>query len=284
MKKLVINCLVAGFWMLPISGAASANATAAFEIQIGSVFDVGLGDTVELPINYISGSETFAAFNLLISFDAYDLTFIKILKGELLTNCNWDDFSFAPVACPDPDRQLYLITATANSKDDPLPGCPSSPGELARLRLKLPVNVSFAGSLFTIDFYWVDCASNILTSMDEDTTWYAKFVYDYQGADLTGTHPNMGGTLPGCVFADPSVPIRGINYQNGAVSITDQLGLFGDINGDGVLNITDATYLVRFIFYAGPPPQDYLNGDVNMDGNTDIADIVYLIEYLFGGP
>jgi hypothetical protein len=59
----------------------------------------------------------------------------------------------------------------------------------------------------------------------------------------------------------------------------------GDANADGVANITDAVYLISYIFAGGPAPDPLAAGDVNCDGSANITDAVYLISYIFaGGP
>lgn len=64
----------------------------------------------------------------------------------------------------------------------------------------------------------------------------------------------------------------------------------GDANGDAAIDISDAVFLIQFIFAGGPPPGDcrgytYGNGDANGDAAVDISDAVYLIQYIFaGGP
>ena len=57
----------------------------------------------------------------------------------------------------------------------------------------------------------------------------------------------------------------------------------GDCNADGTANITDAVYLITYIFGGGPPPNPLAAGDVNCDGSANITDAVYLIQYIFGG-
>lgn len=62
-------------------------------------------------------------------------------------------------------------------------------------------------------------------------------------------------------------------------------GVCGDANADGVANITDAVYLIQYIFGGGPAPVPLSSGDVNCDGVANITDAVYLIQYIFtGGP
>lgn len=59
--------------------------------------------------------------------------------------------------------------------------------------------------------------------------------------------------------------------------------LCGDANGDGTVNITDAVYLINYIFGGGPAPEPLVAGDVNCDETVNITDAVYLITYIFGG-
>jgi hypothetical protein len=59
----------------------------------------------------------------------------------------------------------------------------------------------------------------------------------------------------------------------------------GNANGDGVINVSDAVYLVNYIFAGGAAPSPLCNGDTNADKKVNISDAVYLINYIFaGGP
>ena len=59
----------------------------------------------------------------------------------------------------------------------------------------------------------------------------------------------------------------------------------GDVDGSGNVDISDAVYLIAYIFSGGPAPQPLLAGDANGDEIVDISDAVYLISYIFsGGP
>jgi hypothetical protein len=61
--------------------------------------------------------------------------------------------------------------------------------------------------------------------------------------------------------------------------------LCGDANNDGLVNITDAVYVIQYIFNGGPGPVPYEAGDANCDGLTNVTDAVYLIQYIFNeGP
>ena len=59
----------------------------------------------------------------------------------------------------------------------------------------------------------------------------------------------------------------------------------GDTNASGRIDITDAVYLINYIFAGGPAPQDDAAGDFNCSGRTDITDAVFMINYIFAsGP
>jgi hypothetical protein len=61
----------------------------------------------------------------------------------------------------------------------------------------------------------------------------------------------------------------------------------GDANGDCAVDISDAVFLIQFIFAGGPAPGDCNYpiglGDANGDCAVDISDAVYLIQYIFAG-
>ena len=61
--------------------------------------------------------------------------------------------------------------------------------------------------------------------------------------------------------------------------------LRGDANGDGVITVADAIYLLNYLFRHGPEPDPYALGDANGDGTIVVGDAIYLLNYLFrGGP
>ena len=59
----------------------------------------------------------------------------------------------------------------------------------------------------------------------------------------------------------------------------------GDADANGIVNISDAVYLIQYIFSGGPAPNPLLAGDANCDQVVNISDAVYLITYIFShGP
>ena len=61
--------------------------------------------------------------------------------------------------------------------------------------------------------------------------------------------------------------------------------LCGDANGDMANNLSDAVFLVNYVFKGGPAPSPSCMGDTNTDGAINLADAVFMINYVFkGGP
>lgn len=65
-----------------------------------------------------------------------------------------------------------------------------------------------------------------------------------------------------------------------------QTEICGDANGNGTVGITDATYLLGYLYRGGPSPVPTLRAaDVNGSGTLNMLDVTYLIAYLFkSGP
>jgi hypothetical protein len=71
----------------------------------------------------------------------------------------------------------------------------------------------------------------------------------------------------------------------GPVVLIGQQYLDGDANGDRLINVADAVYIINFVFKNGDPPDPLEAGDANCDGSTDVGDAVFLINYIFhSGP
>ncbi len=60
-------------------------------------------------------------------------------------------------------------------------------------------------------------------------------------------------------------------------------GNCGDTDGNDIVNISDAVFLINYVFGGGPAPNPHENGDVDCNGIITISDAVFLISYVFGG-
>ena len=82
--------------------------------------------------------------------------------------------------------------------------------------------------------------------------------YDANHLDMTYAHIDCGPSNPGYFTAN--------NYS-----------LRGDVNGDGIVNISDVTALIVILLSGETAPQ---TADVNQDSSINISDVTALIDYL----
>jgi hypothetical protein len=75
------------------------------------------------------------------------------------------------------------------------------------------------------------------------------------------------------------------NYSGMATLINAFCGFGrGDINNDGLKNLTDIVYLACFLHHGGPGPIPFMHmGDVNGDNDVTGEDLVYMLEWYFDG-
>lgn len=68
-------------------------------------------------------------------------------------------------------------------------------------------------------------------------------------------------------------------FENRVV-ITSQTG---DANGDCMVNVSDAVYLINYVFKNGDAPVPLEAGDPNCDGSVNVGDAVTIINFVFKG-
>lgn len=73
-----------------------------------------------------------------------------------------------------------------------------------------------------------------------------------------------------------------------AVPVTMNVGVTympGDADNNQIVNISDAVYIIQYVFSGGPAPNPLEAGDADCNAIVNISDVVYLISYIFsGGP
>jgi hypothetical protein len=105
----------------------------------------------------------------------------------------------------------------------------------------------------------------------QNTTWT---IYNLPGGIYYWSVQAIDNNYAGSAFASEK-----------SFSIPGTLPICGNVNGDGVLNVTDAVDLINHVFKGGPPPDPYCNGDASNDGSVNISDAVYIVNHIFkGGP
>lgn len=118
-------------------------------------------------------------------------------------------------------------------------------------------------------FYTSGIRGRAMTYTDNTTS----FVDYAQGSDF----PNATASLGCGTNVELPVTIIEYTYTEGT-----EPSLWGDINMDGDVNISDVTTLIDYLLGLDVEHFDEVNADCNMDSSINISDVTTLIDYLIG--
>lgn len=134
------------------------------------------------------------------------------------------------------------------------------------------------------------------TAIPEDTV-LATIIYDVLPDAPPGPTPLLnrsrtyGSPNPVAnVFSGPpgQAPIEPMLLDGEVMVVGDDGGasfLRGNANSDSGIDLSDAVYLLAFLFQGGPPPRCDDAADSNDDGSLDLSDAIFTLAFLFqGGP
>ncbi len=126
---------------------------------------------------------------------------------------------------------------------------------------------------------------NPSSSSDHASFWNYGFPAILGHEDYQDWNPHLHSTQDRVSAFNNAYYVEFVKAAVASISIFGNPFITGDANGDGGINIADASYLINYLFAEGPAPDPLEAGDANCDGRVDIADVVYIINYLFtGGP
>ena len=117
---------------------------------------------------------------------------------------------------------------------------------------------------------------------NNDTT--GVLIYD---GNLPPGEPKFGEGLLFHYTGDGVMFEAGVSDSIGLINIPvriihqDVNYICGDANDDGTVNVSDAVYLIGYVFNGGSAPNHPLSGDVNCDGKVNVSDAVYIIQFVF---
>ena len=277
-----------------------------FEIQIEKVHEALQGHYVDVALSQNKGTDPMGGFDFLIGYDASSLAFSEAILSEWLVDCGWEYFTYryswngnCGTACPTGLVRLIGIAETDNGPNHPDYGCigetPSAEGEIATLTFFVSNDRTLECMYLPIQFYWIDCNDNSISSVTGDTLFVSRHVYDFEGTDITdptfGFPTYYGMVDDPCMEGDKVVPIRYVDFINGGIDVicADSIDARGDINVNGVANeIADAVMFTNYFIsglsaFGNHIEASIAASDVNADGIAlSVADLVYLVRVIVG--
>jgi thermitase len=72
-----------------------------------------------------------------------------------------------------------------------------------------------------------------------------------------------------------------INCYQALILAANYTYVYGDANGDDVVNVADAIFLLNYLFRSGVLPDPPSAGDANGDCQVGLADVLYILNYLY---
>jgi hypothetical protein len=273
-----------------------------FRVTIEKVHNQLQGHYAEVAINLDDSytSMNMGGYDLLIAYDV-GLTFISATPGQLLTDCDWEYFTYRFGAtgncgdqCPSGVLRLVAMAETNNGANHPTCFNSATGTELAVLEFFVSNDRTLECQYLPVRFYWMDCADNTISSQYGDTLFLDDKVLEFEGNEITDHtfgFPGYYGALDSCLVGDKLYPLRAIDFKNGGVDVVcgDSIDVRGDINANGIgYEIADAVMFTGYFIsglsaFGGHIEASIAASDVNADGITlSVADLVYLVRVIQG--
>ena len=120
----------------------------------------------------------------------------------------------------------------------------------------------------------------------EEINWQ---VISNGGTEGTSANYGLKGTIGQTAVGIGGSTNHGCNHGFWQIFITGGpcQGKCGDANNDTSVNVSDAVWIINYVFIGGGAPEPVLAcGDANTDATVNISDAVWIINYVFigGGP
>lgn len=101
-----------------------------------------------------------------------------------------------------------------------------------------------------------------------------QMAFDW-GGNLVCSGSNIG------IYSIPTDNNQSTTPARSSLTITKGANYIpGDVNCDGVVNVTDVTTLIRYLMGSNPQPFDQNAANFNQDSNINVTDVTSLISYL----
>lgn len=282
----------ASFYRLFLLIAILASAPTGFcesliDVKLQSRFGVVPGGTVDVSI-IMGSSEQLGGIDFTIGYEDSIFDFVSVAQDTGLKHWEYFYSAYSPI------EGTVRIVSIADIDNGPIH--PDSAdyyprGSIARFRFSVMPTWTTDSSQVPFTFHWGSCQDNATSDRTGFRLFVVSNVYDASGQILWDETdntaypeslriPNVG--LPDSCIQTRTPPLYNIDFHFGAAA---NYIFCGNADANSMVNISDATYLIAYVFGEGPAPEPVLAGDVDCNSMVNISDAVYLVAYIFsGGP
>jgi hypothetical protein len=195
----------------------------------------------------------------------------------------WGDYGGLS-ADPDDQNKVWLFHEYAGSSETSWrTWIGQIPSKIGKPALATPVDAGQVEEPFELSWDTTEAAVTYSLQVDDDPTFNS---------------PAINITVDGNSYQIDSLPdmttyywrVQGISNcddksWSDSRSFTVCNFLAGDVSGNGIVNISDVTFLIQYIFGGGLAPDPLEQGDTNCDTVVNISDAIALLSYIFAnGP
>ncbi|MBN1212068.1 MAG: T9SS type A sorting domain-containing protein [candidate division Zixibacteria bacterium] len=280
--------------------------------MIEAVHDVLPGKIVDVDL-YGNSPQGFGGFDLLLGYDAENLTFLgaNTDNSRLFTECGWEyfEYRFGPFGTSDstaPSGQIRIVGIAESNNGNFHPSCfdIEDNGVLFTMKYLVSDDVKYDCAFIPISFFWYDCGDNTICNRIGTELYIADRVYDFidgenwklvtPGNVNVIEFPTYEGAMESCVSpgADNKPKVsRNIDFYNGGINVicNGDPDLQGDLNLNGIAYEIADMVLFRNYFLEGVEAfGQYYQGsiaasDINYDSiPLTVEDFVYMIRVIVG--
>jgi len=285
----------------------TASAGIPFGITLPERTLLTFGDTIEIPVTKITGSDEMQGFSFLMGFTNDAITLIDVLPGELFDEQGdymWEYFTYRTVTfngcdttCPSGLVRTVAIAETNNGPYHPTSYSIYNGAILFTLRFVVSSDTTmYACTNFPLYFFWIDCGDNSIALPGETVALaISNEIYTSDLEEISDPYadfPTQFGAPESCIGEIENPAVRYINFYNGKMYFDcpiDPLFEVGDINLNGIsFEIADMVMFYNF-FLKGTAafPVDVshsiANSDIDFNGTPlEIGDFVNLGRVIMG--
>jgi hypothetical protein len=108
---------------------------------------------------------------------------------------------------------------------------------------------------------------------------YDNCVFDANGDQSDIDQDSIGDACDNCEYVYN--PDQADDDEDGIGNVCEYI--CGDSNGDEIVNVSDAVFIINYVFVGGDVPDPIESGDCNCDYTCNVSDAVWIINYVFVG-
>lgn len=130
------------------------------------------------------------------------------------------------------------------------------------------------------------CLNDLDWTASESADWFSLDSYSGLAPSNVSVSVDISGIGVGSyldsILIDAPGAYNSPEYIKVSLELTGDY-ICGDANSDGSVNVSDAVFIINYVFIEGTPPNPLEAAEANCDGSVNVSDAVYIINFVFIG-